>query len=158
MLLILFIIIRLRIHCLATALKTPNKESTIGPPFSHSLSSMELKLTNISQNLLVFTMIISGFGAVTAFTSDLMIITIVIAYTLWPILGTSTNKENAQKGTSFNSLNELLEKKDVSINALIDLEFDHEMGKLDGADYTTLKNIYRAQAKNVLKDIHESEK
>ncbi|NQV30057.1 MAG: hypothetical protein HQ508_04140 [Candidatus Marinimicrobia bacterium] len=115
-------------------------------------------MTNISQNLLVFTMIISGFGAVTAFTSDLMIITIVIAYTLWPILGTSTNKENAQKGTSFNSLNELLEKKDVSINALIDLEFDHEMGKLDGADYTTLKNIYRAQAKNVLKDIHESEK
>ena len=32
------------------------------------------------------------------------------------------------------------------------------MGKLDGADYTTLKHIYRAQAKNVLKDIHESEK
>jgi len=47
----------------------------------------------------------------------------------------------------------LVERKQAALRALKDLELEHEIGKIDDADYATLQTKYREEAKDVLREL-----
>jgi hypothetical protein len=48
------------------------------------------------------------------------------------------------------------ERKRTALRALKDIEFEHEIGKLDDADYAELSTRYRDEAKAVMREIDDS--
>lgn len=51
---------------------------------------------------------------------------------------------------------ELADKKRRALRALKDLEQEHDLGKIDDADYKALDADYRAQAKDVIREMDDS--
>jgi len=88
----------------------------------------------------------------------LLVVTSISIYILWPILGDSEEVHSQAEPDSLTSREDLIELKDASIAAIVDLQFDHEMGKLDHEDFTNLSHQYRSQAKSALEDLDKLDK
>ncbi len=56
------------------------------------------------------------------------------------------------------NLHKLVSAKEAAFVALKDLEFDYKTGKIDEADYATLKSRYEAEAVNVMKRLDNAVK
>ena len=61
--------------------------------------------------------------------------------------------ENVFSSGDVRQLNYLNAKKDLVLDNLKELDFEHEMGKLSEEDYTRLRNDYLNEAQDVVKAI-----
>jgi hypothetical protein len=61
--------------------------------------------------------------------------------------------DRAALGSSGPDLGALEDEKNALLRALKDLEYEHEVGKIDDEDYARLERAYRARAKEVLGEL-----
>lgn len=76
---------------------------------------------------------------------------------LWASLRTLTGEAEAtvDEAIALATPSEALERKRAILQALRDLDYERQIGKIDEEDYLELKRRYRAEAKNVLRAIDE---
>ena len=72
----------------------------------------------------------------------------VFAFIAHPIL----NPPRVYKPKS-DALDELIAQRDSAYQAIRDLDFDYQLGKLSTADYTLLRERYKARAASILEQI-----
>ena len=81
-------------------------------------------------------------------------------YVVWPLFRSRTDDladrmpEEAGEGTTA----ELMDQRDLVIQALKDLEMDRAMGKLSEEDYQELDRKYRLDARRILARLGSDEK
>ena len=94
----------------------------------------------------------------------ILIISIVISlYIIMPLmrgyfLNVSINTEvSSLDDLGHYEYSELIEKRDLLINEIRDIDFDYGLGKLNTRDYNEIKDKYRYKAASILKEIDEIE-
>lgn len=75
----------------------------------------------------------------------------VIAFIAYPLF----NPPRAEISDAPNALETLVAQRDSTYDAIRDLDFDYQMGKLSQADYTLLREKSKARAAQILKQIDE---
>ncbi len=75
--------------------------------------------------------------------------TAVIAFIAYPLFSHPAEKS----GQAANALDNWIAQRDSAYDAIRDLDFDYQMGKLSQSDYTALRNKYRARAAAALEQI-----
>ncbi|NIR51647.1 zinc ribbon domain-containing protein [candidate division KSB1 bacterium] len=59
------------------------------------------------------------------------------------------------KNPNLQDLNDLIERKETVYSQIKDIEFDYQMGKLSESDFKELRQQYKAEAVDLLKQIDE---
>ncbi len=77
-----------------------------------------------------------------------IVLAAVFAFIAFPIL----NPPRTEK-TESNALETLIAQRDSTYQAIRDLDFDYELGKLSTNDYTTLRERYKGRAAMTLQQI-----
>ncbi len=81
----------------------------------------------------------------------------VFAFVAMPIY----NAKNRKSGFSKNNVNhraiELKERKDAIYEAIKDIEFDHQMGKLSDEDFQELRQQYKSEAVDLVKKLVQAQ-
>jgi hypothetical protein len=81
----------------------------------------------------------------------LLLAVVAIGYTLWPLLtGVSARMRTSRSDTAIGRL-EL--RKEILLENLADLDFEHAMGKLAGEDHAALRASIEEQALAVLEQL-----
>ena len=75
----------------------------------------------------------------------------VIAYVFRPLFVERGEVERASSRE--NKRQELLEKREQVLEAIREIDFDHKMGKIEGADYTETRGRYEAQAVELINQL-----
>ncbi len=78
-----------------------------------------------------------------------VLVVVVIAFIAYPLL----KGEDDQATTTPNALDSLIAQRDSAYDAIRDLDFDYQMGKLSQADYEQLRDRYKARAAQALQKI-----
>jgi len=87
---------------------------------------------------------------------EILIVAAVLVYIGWPLYRPESAVVTAvEEGDDYHKL---LYKKDASLMAIKDLEFDYKTGKIDEEDYSELKRSFETNAVEVLKAIDQAEK
>jgi rubrerythrin len=87
---------------------------------------------------------------------ELLLVAAILVYIGWPLYRPETATVTAvEEGDDYHKL---LYKKDASLMAIKDLEFDYKTGKIDEDDYNELKKSFEYAAVKVLKAIDHVEK
>ncbi len=77
-----------------------------------------------------------------------IVLAAVFAFIAFPIL----NPPRTEKNES-NALDTLIAQRDSAYQAIRDLDFDYQLGKLATNDYTALRERYKARAATTLQEI-----
>ncbi len=78
-----------------------------------------------------------------------ILIVAVIAFVAYPLFTPSKQKT----GQAADALDNWIAQRDSAYDAIRDLDFDYQMGKLSQNDYDALRNKYRARAATALEQI-----
>ena len=73
----------------------------------------------------------------------------IIAFVAYPLFGTSS----ARLGGTSTPLDTLIAQRESTYDAIRDLDFDFQMGKLSQADYAGLRDKYKTRAAQILQQI-----
>lgn len=95
------------------------------------------------------------------YTILISLMSIVISlYVILPLVrgGISRREDISVDGKDSKRLSELLNKKEVIMNEIADVDFDHGLGKLNHGDYKEIKSRYMQKAAEILKQIEEIKK
>jgi len=87
---------------------------------------------------------------------ELLLVAAILIYMGWPLYRPESAIVTAvEEGDDYHKL---LYKKDASLMAIKDLEFDYKTGKIDEEEYSELKKSFETNAVEVLKAIDQAEK
>lgn len=87
---------------------------------------------------------------------ELLLVAAILIYIGWPLYRPETaTATSVGEGDDYHKL---LYKKDASLMAIKDLEFDYKTGKIDDDDYRELKKSFESNAVAILKAIDQAEK
>jgi hypothetical protein len=87
---------------------------------------------------------------------ELLLVAAILIYIGWPLYRPETAAVTAVgEGDDYHKL---LYKKDASLMAIKDLEFDYKTGKIDEDDYRELKKSFESNAVAILKAIDQVKK
>jgi hypothetical protein len=123
----------------------------------------QVDLTGIGLGLAALTLVaataigfIAGIGMalLTILTGALLGAILLVWHSLRTLAGDADVDVGLELATRAPS--DLSEKKQRALRALKDLEQEHALGKIDDADYATLDETYRAEAKEVIREIDDS--
>ncbi len=78
-----------------------------------------------------------------------VLVVVVIAFIAYPLVKGEGGKMTARP----NALDSLIAQRDSAYDAIRDLDFDYQMGKLSQADYEQLRDRYKARAAQALQQI-----
>ncbi|RMD94293.1 MAG: zinc-ribbon domain-containing protein [Calditrichaeota bacterium] len=78
---------------------------------------------------------------------------LILAYVSYPLVEAHSKKGIWKKVSSNHRAKELEERKQAIYSAIKDIEFDYQMGKLSEEDFIELRNQYKEEAINLLKQI-----
>ena len=72
-----------------------------------------------------------------------------VGYVIWPLFG----RTPATISTDGEELADLLTRKEVALEAIRELEFDHSVGKIEDADFERFDRILRNRAMRLIEQI-----
>ena len=81
-----------------------------------------------------------------------LLVVIVIGFIAYPLFSGSAEKT----APTANALDSLIAQRDSAYDAIRDLDFDFQMGKLSQEDYAKLRDKYKVRAAEVLKEIDQA--
>jgi Tfp pilus assembly protein PilN len=77
---------------------------------------------------------------------------IAVGFVIWPLFRRKPVAIPQEDGAA---LTELLTRKDTTLQAILELEFDHSVGKIEEADFAYFNQILRARAVALLQQIEQ---
>lgn len=81
-----------------------------------------------------------------------ILVVVVLAFIAYPLFSSAEDKS---KPTA-DALDSLLAQRDSAYDAIRDLDFDFQMGKLSQSDYDKLRDKYKLRAAEILKQIDDA--
>jgi ribosomal protein L40E len=124
----------------------------------------QLELTSVALGLVAVTVVAAlatgfvagvGMALLVVLTGALLGAILLVWHSLRTLAGDADVDADLELATVRGS-SELGDKKRRALRALKDLEQEHALGKIDDADYATLDADYRAQAKDVIREMDDS--
>ncbi|MBE7558013.1 zinc ribbon domain-containing protein [bacterium] len=85
----------------------------------------------------------------TWFALTLPLIALALGFTLWPYAGVRRRADASRLEPDL-AYDPLLERKEVVLRNILDLEFEHRMGKLSDADYAAARGDLEEEAAAIL--------
>jgi hypothetical protein len=83
----------------------------------------------------------------------LLIAALAVSFVIWPLLGGPLGAKRTVLVDEAGPLTELMQRKDMLLLSIKELEFDHQTGKLSDEDFQRLDQRLRQQAIGLLRQI-----
>jgi len=80
----------------------------------------------------------------------------VLLFAAWPLIRPPARLPQPENPAGADRIRELLERRELALNALRDLEEDHRLGKIDDKEYELLRARYRRRALAALKAVDQA--
>ncbi len=80
----------------------------------------------------------------------------VLLFAAWPLVRPPTRLPRPENPAEADRIRELLERRELALGALRDLEEDYRLGKIDEKEYEALRARYRRRALAALKAVDQA--